>query len=160
MSNFISPEAQARHAQAVAAYSLSEQKRSQSNAIRFVLNFPIIMAVLYALSTVGLITITASTVGLTGLLTTIAVIALIFMLICVSLLAWPTARSSCSPAAQVSYWPLFTQCLSDMPAYGRCHTSSLACYNCPGLSSTESWLASLSALHRFLNFQNPLPPKP
>ncbi|KKT48306.1 MAG: hypothetical protein UW41_C0033G0010, partial [Candidatus Collierbacteria bacterium GW2011_GWC2_44_18] len=82
MSDYISPEAQARHAQAVAAYALSEQKRSQSNAIRFVLNFPILIAVLYALNTVGFITVTASsTVGLTGLLTTIAVIALIFMLI-------------------------------------------------------------------------------
>ncbi|KKT66004.1 MAG: hypothetical protein UW60_C0030G0001 [Candidatus Woesebacteria bacterium GW2011_GWA2_44_33] len=81
-SDYISPEAQARHAQAVAAYALSEQKRSQSNAIRFVLNFPILIAVLYALNTVGFITVTASsTVGLTGLLTTIAVIALIFMLI-------------------------------------------------------------------------------
>jgi len=82
MSDYISPEAQARHAQAVAAYALSEQKRSQSNAIRFVLNFPILIAVLYALNTVGFTTVTASsTVGLTGLLTTIAVIALIFMLI-------------------------------------------------------------------------------
>lgn len=81
MSGFISPDAQARHAQAVASYAEAERKRNQSNTIRFVLNFPILVAVLYALNAVGLITVTASSVGLAGLLTTIAVIALIFMII-------------------------------------------------------------------------------
>jgi uncharacterized membrane-anchored protein len=81
MYDFISPDAQAHHAQALATYAEAEQKRNQSNAIRFVLNFPILMGVLYALNAVGFITITASAVGLTGLLTTIAIIALVFMVI-------------------------------------------------------------------------------
>lgn len=82
MDHYISPEAQAAHAQAMAVYAVNEQKRNQTNTIRFVINFPILMAVLYALHTVGFITIiTDMESGLAGLLTTVAIIALILMVI-------------------------------------------------------------------------------
>lgn len=81
MSNFISPDAQAQHAKAVADVAAVNTKRSLINSVIFILNFPILVAVLIGLAKIGFVTILVPTSGIGNLLAVTAMIAAVFMLI-------------------------------------------------------------------------------
>lgn len=83
MSNYIPPEVQAMHDVAHAKIAETELKRKAVNAVIFIVNFPLLVAVLTGLNKIGFVTITppSGASDIQSVLALAAVIALIFMVI-------------------------------------------------------------------------------